>query len=233
MGGGHNGVVDLIALKDQLTLAGLALLSHGGPHVGVQDVGVLGGGQDVRGALEHAGILLGKVQNGRVRAVGIGAGDGHRHAALEAAHDEGVCHVVAITDVAQLQAGQLALVLPDGHEISQHLAGVAEVGQTVDHGDGGVFGQGLHLFLGKGADHDAITEPGEHPGGVLHRLVAADLAVLVGEVNGVAPQLVHAGLKGDPGAGGALLKDHGQGFPGQEGVLDARFFHGLELVGGV
>ena len=28
MGGGHNGVVDLIALKDQLTLAGLALLSH-------------------------------------------------------------------------------------------------------------------------------------------------------------------------------------------------------------
>ena len=91
----------------------------------------------------------------------------------------------------------------------------------------------LKDLTGKGADHDAITEPGEHPGGVLHRLVAADLAVLVGEVNGVAPQLVHAGLKGDPGAGGALLKDHGQGFPGQEGVLDARFFHGLELVGGV
>ena len=75
--------------------------------------------------------------------------------------------------------------------------------------------------------------PGQDPGGVLHGLVAADLTVLVGQVDGVAPQLVDAGLKGDPGAGGTLLKDHGQGLAGQEGVLDARLSHGLELVGGV
>ena len=124
-------------------------------------------------------------------------------------------------------------MLPDGHQVSQHLAGVAEVGQAVDDGDGGVFGQRLHFFLGEGADHNAVAEAGENAGGVLHRLVAADLTVLVRQIDALAAQLVDARLEGDAGAGGAFLKDHGQGLPGQEGVLDPGLFHGFELVGGV
>ena len=233
VGGGHDGVVDLVPLEHQLPLVGLPLLAHGGPHVGVEHVGVLRRGQDVRGALEQAGVVLGKGQHLRVGLVVRRAGDGHLHPALQAPDDEGVGHVVPVADVAQLQPFQLALVLPDGHQVGQHLAGVAEIGEAVDHGDGGILGQGLHLLLGEGADHNAVTEPGEHPGRVLHRLVPADLAVLVGEVDGVAPQLVDARLKGHPGPGGALLKNHGQGLPCEEGVGDARLAHGLQLVGGV
>ena len=39
----------------------------------------------------------------------------------------------------------------------------------------------LHLLLGEGADHNAVAVAGEDPGGVLHRLAPADLAVLAGQ----------------------------------------------------
>ena len=71
-------------------------------------------------------------------------------------------------------------------------------------------GQLLHLLLGVGADHDAVTVPGQDPRGVLDGLPTANLALLAGEEKGVSPQLIHAGLEGDPGAGGILLKDHSQ-----------------------
>ena len=45
-------------------------------------------------------------------------------------------------------------------------------------------------------DHDAVAVAGQDPGGVLYGLAAADLAVLVGEVDAVAAQLIDAGLKG-------------------------------------
>ena len=102
-------------------------------------------------------------------------------------------------------------MLPDGEQVGQHLAGVAEVGQAVDDGNFGVLGQPLHLLLGKGADHDAVAVPVQHPGGVLNGLPSADLTLLAGEEQGMAPQLVHPRLEGDTGAGGVLLKDHGQG----------------------
>ena len=102
-------------------------------------------------------------------------------------------------------------MLPDGHQVGQHLAGVTEVGQTVDDGDVGVGRQGLHFLLGKGTDHDAVAVAQQHPGGVLHRLAPADLALLAGEEQGVAAQLIHTGLKGDTGTGRILLKNHWPG----------------------
>ena len=69
-------------------------------------------------------------------------------------------------------------MLPDGEQVGQHLTGVAEVGQPVDHRDLGIPGQGLHLLLGEGADHDAIAVPVQYPGSVLDGLSPADLALL-------------------------------------------------------
>ena len=89
--------------------------------------------------------------------IGSGTGDGDIHAAFQAAYDDGVCHVVAVADAADLQSFQHGLVLPDGHQVSQHLAGVSHVGETVDHGDGAIFGQVFHFLLVKGADHDAVA----------------------------------------------------------------------------
>ncbi len=158
------------------------------------------------------------------------AGHRHVHAALEAADDNGVGHVVAVADVADLEALQLGLVLPNGHQIRQHLAGVAEVREPVDDGNGAVFRQILHLLLGKGADHDAVAVAAEDPGGVLHRLAPANLAYRIGEEQGVAPQLEHAHLKGYPGPGGVLGKDHRQGLSFQYLVGDAVLLVVLELI---
>ena len=165
--------------------------------------------------------------------IALGAGHSHLHPHLQAAHDEGVGHVVAVADVAHLQTLQHRLVLPDRHQVGQHLAGVAEIRQAVDHRDVGVGRQGLHLLLGKGADHNAVTVPQQHPGGVLHRLAPADLALLAGEEQGVAAQLVHPGLKGDAGAGGIFLEDHGQSLALQLIVGDAVFLAEFQLVRGI
>ena len=122
-------------------------------------------------------------------------------------------------------------MLPDGLQVGQDLAGVTEVGETIDDRDGGVLGQGVHLLLGIGADHDTVTEAGQDPGSVLHGLVAADLAVLAGQEDGVAAQLIDTSLEGDTGAGGVLFKNHGQGLTRQERMGDALLFHIFQLVG--
>ena len=124
----------------------------------------------------------------------------------------------------------MATFIPDGLQIGQDLAGVAEVGETVDDRNGGILGQGVHFLLGIGADHDAVAEAGQDPGSVLHRLVAADLAVLAGQEDGVAAQLIDTSLEGDTGTGGILFKDHGQGLARQERMGDALLFHIFQLV---
>ena len=121
-------------------------------------------------------------------------------------------------------------MLPDGHKVRQHLAGMAEVRKPVDDGDRGVFGKLLHLFLLEGADHDARAIAGEYAGGVPDGLAAAKLALGGGEEDALAPKLVDARLKGDAGAGGILLKDHGQGLARQDLVLDAVLEVVFELV---
>ena len=230
IGDGHQGLVDLVAPEGGPPLGGLLLLAHGGPHVGEHHVDPRRGLQGIPHQGEPVARLPGEGQHIGVGVIALGAGHGHLHAHLQAAHNEGVDHVVAVADEAHLQPLQPSLALPDGHEVGQHLAGVGEVGEAVDDGDVGIPGQLLHLLLGVGADHDAVAVAGEHPGGVLHRLAPADLALPAGEEEGVAPQLEHAGLKGDPGAGGVLLEDHGQGLALEAGVGQAVLLVVLHLV---
>ena len=234
VGEGHKAVVDLIAGKGGGPDGTLLLLAHGGPHVSKDHVGpggrLLGGADQGEFEVRLAG---GKCEHLGVRVVAGGAGHRYLHAALQAAHDEGVGHVVAIPDVAQLQSLQGGLVLPDGHQVGQHLAGVTEVGQAVDDGDVGVTGQGFHLLLMEGADHDAVAVAGQDPGGVLDGLAPADLALLAGQEQSVSAQLVHSSLKGDPGPGGVLLKNHGQSLAPEIVVDQTVLLAVFQLVSGV
>ena len=75
--------------------------------------------------------------------------------------------------------------------------------------------------------------PGEHPGGVLYRLAAADLQIAGGEEQRLPAQLVHADLKGNPGTGGGFLKDHAQSLALQMVVGDAVLLLVFQLVGQV
>ena len=231
----HELGVDLVdPLEGQTALLGLLLLAHGGPHVGNDHVGPGDGllGVPAEGEL-GVGDGLGEVQHLGIGVVALGAGHGHVHAALQAAHDEGVGHIVAVADEAQLQTLQPGHLLPDGHQVGQHLAGVGKVGETVDDRDGGVLGQLLHLVLAIGADHDAVTVAAEHPGGVGDGLAPADLALLAGEEERVAAHLVGSHLEGHPGPGGVFLKDHGQGLALQAVVGQAVLLVVLHLIGHV
>jgi hypothetical protein len=41
-------------------------------------------------------------------------------------------------------------------QVGEHLAGVGEIGQAVDHGDGGVARQLFHLSVVERANHDPV-----------------------------------------------------------------------------
>ena len=84
--------------------------------------------------------------------------------------------------------------------------------------------------LAEGADHDAVAVAAQDPGGVLDGFPPAQLAVLAGEEQGVAPQLEHPHLEGHPGPGGVLLKDHRQGLALQDLVVDAVLLVVFQLV---
>ena len=119
----------------------------------------------------------------------------------------------------------------DRLQIRQHLTGMAEIGQPIDDGDGAVFRQALHLRLGEGADHDAVQIPGQHPGGILHRLTPADLQIPGGEEKPLPAQLIDARFKRHPGASGGFLKNHSQGFARQQRMGDAVPALIFQLVG--
>ncbi len=113
------------------------------------------------------------------------------------------------------------------------MAGMAEIGKAVDHRHAAVRGQSFYLCLLKGSDHDAVHIPGEHPGRVLYRLSPADLGALGVQHHRIAPQLIDAHLKGHPGTGGRLGKNHAQAFPLQVVVLNAVLGLIFQLIGQV
>ena len=122
-------------------------------------------------------------------------------------------------------------MLADGHQVRQNLAGMAEVGQTVDDRDRAVLRQVLDLLLCIGADHDAVQIAGQNARGILHRLAAADLQVTVGQEQRLTAELIHAGFEGDAGAGGGLLEDHAEALALQMAVGDIMLLFIFELVG--
>ena len=187
-------IVDLVGLKHLFAFFRLAFLSHGRPDVGVEDVGVLRHFENVGGAGEPAALVC-PFHDVGVGLVACGAGDGDFHAELDAAHDEGVGHIVAVADVAEFAPLDVALILADGHEVGEHLAGVAIVREPVDDGDGAELGEGFHFPLIEGADHDAVEVAREHAGGVLDDLSPADLQVAGGEEEGCAAEVEHAHLE--------------------------------------
>ena len=92
----------------------------------------------------------------------------------------------------------------------QNLAGVKEIGQPVEHGDGAVFRQLFHAFVAEGAHHDAMAVAGHDPRGVLDGLAAPELRVVFPQDHGVPAQLRDGHLEAHARARGRLLEDEGQ-----------------------
>src|SRR5260370_31482617 len=98
-------------------------------------------------------------------------------------------------------------MIADGHDVGEHLGGVPGVGEPVPDGDSRELAEDLDGFLGGPAVFDAVEYAAEDPGGVLHRLLVAQLGFPRAEVGDVAALVVGGYLERGPGPGRGLLED--------------------------
>lgn len=141
----------------------------------------------------------------------IRADHGHVHPDAAAAYHGGVRGVASpVPHVGDLEPLQLPLVLLDGEEVGEVLAGVIGLGHPVDNGNGGSRTDPLHGLLAKGPDHDGVHVLVQVLHAILQGLAPGELAPLYAVENRVAPQAVHPGLEADPGPQGRQLEEHYQ-----------------------
>ena len=157
----------------------LVLLAHRGPHVGVDGVGVCrrlpgvvhderltaGRRTDLVGVADH---LLQRLEAGR-------AGDVHAHAGRRAGEQQRVGHVVAVADVGERAALEVALDLAQRLQVGERLAGMGEIGERIDDRHVGAGGELFEPILTEGAHDDGVDVAAEHCRGVAQRLAATEL----------------------------------------------------------
>src|SRR6185437_1336581 len=212
-----------------LALLLLLLLPHRCPDVGGHHLCALRGFHRIADDT-HLGRLLRSRQQMIGRLVTRRAGEVEVEPEAEGGVDPGIRHVVAVADPGVLLVGDIAEVLADGEQVSEHLAGMQEIGQTVDHGHVGEPGQLLDVLVGEGADHDAIDVARQHARGVGDRLAASELDVARREEEGVAAQVEGADLERDAGPRARLHEDHGERLTGERLLVVAV---GAHLLGEV
>ena len=166
-----------------------------------------------------------------IRHIAGRRGGGERHPRQRGAEQERGQDVVPVADVRQPHAGERTQVLLDGEEVGEALAGVAVVGEAVDHRDARPLGQRDDVVVGEHAGHDGVHIAAEDPGYVGHTLALAELDLLGAQVDGVPAEVLHGHLKGDAGAQRGLLKDHAQRAPREEGPVAAGLSLRLEGAG--
>ena len=218
-------------LRDQV------LLPHGGPDVAVDHVRA-GEGALIAGDLDGGpGLprhLLDLPQDGLVHAVDqlLGPQPHKVHPHFGAAVHPGVAHVVAhIPGKYHLHVLQrLGAVLLNGHHVRQYLGRMVRIRKPIPHGHAGMLRQLLHDLLVEAPVLDAVKEPAQYLGGVLHALLLSHLAASGVQIGDVCPLLGSSHLKGAAGPGRGLLKEQYDVFALQGGLADARPALGLQVA---
>jgi hypothetical protein len=217
---------------------GLLLVAHADPDVGVEDVGAGGGVARVVRQLGAVGV---------VELVAVGGGDDDFDVGQPAGDRQRAGDVVAVADIGEAQAGEVAEALAQGHQVGEGLAGVVARGERVDDGDFRLGRQLLHLLVGAGADRDRVDVAREDSGGVANRLAARELQLVAAQHDRRPAQLGDGDLEGDAGARRGPFEDEGDAATGEVAVsralAPARFqlqrqveqlaqLEGAELFGG-
>ena len=101
-------------------------------------------------------------------------------------------------------AGDVTAVFDECLHVCQQLAGVAEIGEAVDHRYLRVSGKGLDVGVVEGADHDAVDHARKHPCGV--SIGSPPSWVSRGDRKIAAPPSCVMPASKDTRAGGALSK---------------------------
>ena len=140
-----------------------------------------------------------------VELVWLGRGHYQPHARLPTTDGQTPSHVVGVADPGKRVSFQLADQLADRVQIGQRLARVAEVGQTVDHGTGAMFGNLDDRLMAIGADHDHVGILAEDAGEIGDALTAAE-ANLIAKEDRASAEVGHARLEAHTGPHGRLLE---------------------------
>ena len=161
----HQRGVDLIGAEGLLPLEPLLFLPHARPDVGVDGCGVLDG-RDRVGRLLDLGIgedVAEVVAEGLVKLEALGSGEDKPHSQQATDDRQRPGDVVAVADKRQRQAGEPADMGAEGVEIGEGLAGMAVVGEAVDHRHARDGGERLNRLVGLRAADDDVDVFTEHP----------------------------------------------------------------------
>mmetsp|Transcript_17396 Transcript_17396/g.46963 ORF Transcript_17396/g.46963 Transcript_17396/m.46963 type:complete len:385 (+) Transcript_17396:89-1243(+) len=223
---------DTKALKALEALLERVLLSHGRPHIRVNDICPRHSCCDVtrhsrlaRARLVHLGHpLLAGAKTFRAGAHKVDVGN---HGELEPGLDD----VVPVAHVDDALARDVTEHLLDGEGVGDDLAGVVEVGKAIDHGNLGVLGKLQEVCVAEEAGHDDVVVARQHAAHVLDSLARAQ-ADLIPKAERVAAEESHARLERHASATRGLCKYHGHRAAVKGAIgRGARLDKGLDLLG--
>ncbi len=99
---------------------------------------------------------------------------------------------------------------------------MVQIAQCIDNRHAGIVSELFDYFLAMGADHQRVHIAGHHPGGIFQRFCTGELAVPPGKKKSLTTKTINCRLKRDPGSGGGLFENKGNGFALEGVVFGAR-----------
>lgn len=134
--GVHQGLIQLELRERTATLGHFSLLAHACPDVGVDRIGGLHRRDRVVHGLDLCvGILRSDLGNPRgIHLISLGTGKREPHLQHRTDQCQRMGNVVAIAHENQVPSPQVAQRILDRQHISYRLAGMTQIGQSVDYG---------------------------------------------------------------------------------------------------
>ena len=161
----------------------------------------------------------------------LGHGHDQLHAQLAAAQGDAAGHVVGVADPGDRSPFEPAAdQFADRIQVGHGLAGVAEVGQPVDHRAVAVLGQidGRHVRVGP--QDDDVNIFAQHAAEIGDALAAAETDVLAEEER-TAAEVDHRRLEAHAGPQRLLLEEQGHHPAGQQRLAETALELGFQVFG--
>lgn len=218
-------------LEGRVTLGGFGFLSHAGPDIGVDEIGIAEGGGGI-GRLGDLGLWamgLELFEPGILKEVAIDAEESKSHAGEAGGEGERAADVIGISDVGDLFADAGVDRFLHGHEIGEGLAGVSCIGEPVDDGECVVAGEFIDGGVSEGAGHHEIAVFGENANEVFGAFASLP-AYIAAKVDGGATELCHAGFKADAGSEAWLFEEEGESALSKPGGAEAFMKIGFDTM---
>lgn len=218
-------------LEGRVTLGGFGFLSHAGPDIGVDEIGVAEGGGGIGGLVDLGLWAMGMelFEPSILEEVSIDSEEAKSHAGEARGEGERAADIIGITDVGDLFADAGVDRFLNGHEIGEGLAGVCGVGEAVDDGEGIVACEFFHGSVGEGAGHDEVAVFGQYADKVFGAFASLPTYIAT-EVDGSATELGHAGFEADAGSKARFFEEESEGTLSKPGGAEAFMEIGFDAM---